>query len=353
MIKAGVIGLGYWGPNILRNFHQHPNIEVAKAADRSERARKAMKAIYPAVSYVEDGLDVIQDPEIQAVAIATPVATHYPLVREALSAGKHVWVEKPITRDAAQAAELVALAEERGLILMVDHTFIYTPAVEKLKDVLVRGELGDMYYYDSVRVNLGLFQNALSVLWDLAPHDLAIMDYLIDRPIEWVQAVGARHAGQEHETLAYVAVQFADNILGHLHVNWLAPAKIRQVVMVGSKRMCVYDDTEPSEKVKIYDRGVELKSIQGLHDALVQYRLGDMHVPALPSSEALGRATTHFVHCIQTGTRPMTDGRSGLRVVEILDAAERSLSNEGQRIHLKATIDADAVGPRALETARS
>lgn len=333
MIKAGIIGLGYWGPNLLRNFCKNPAIEVVIAADPRPEARSALQGQYPSVRYVEDGMAVIDDPEVAAVAIATPVHTHYPLAKAALEAGKHVWIEKPLTDNAEQAAELVALAEKNDLILLTDHTFIYTPAVEKLKDLVLRGELGDIYYYDSVRVNLGLFQNELSVLWDLGPHDVSIMQHLIDRPMKWVQAVGAKHAGQPQETLAYITVQFEDNIIGHVHVNWLAPAKIRQVIVGGSKRMCIYDDNEPSEKIKIYDKGVELKSIEGIHSALVQYRLGDMHAPALPNQEALARATAHFAHCIKSHTQPITDGQAGLSVVQVLEAAQQSMAEQGRRVY--------------------
>ncbi len=333
MIKAGIIGLGYWGPNLLRNFYKNRDMDVVMAADPRPEARAGLQSQYPTVRYVEDGMEVIDHPDVTAVAIATPVQTHYPLAKAALEAGKHVWVEKPLTDNAGQAAELVQLAEKNELVLLTDHTFVYTPAVEKLKDLVLRGELGDIYYYDSVRVNLGLFQNELSVLWDLGPHDVSIMQHLIDKPMRWVQAVGAKHAGQSLETLAYITVQFEDNIIGHVHVNWLAPAKIRQVIVGGSKRMCIYDDNEPSEKIKIYDKGVELKTIEGIHSALVQYRLGDMHAPALSNDEALARATTHFVHCIKSQTQPITDGRAGLGVVRVLEAAQQSMAQDGQRVY--------------------
>ncbi len=333
MIKAGIIGLGYWGPNLLRNFCKNPDIEVVAAADSRPDAFDGLQREYPSVRFFEDGMALIDDPEISTVAIATPVHTHYDLAKAALEAGKHVWVEKPLTDNVEQAAELVRLAEGNNLVLLTDHTFVYTPAVEKLKDLLLRGELGDIYYYDSVRVNLGLFQNELSVLWDLGPHDVSIMQHLIDKPMKWVQAVGAKHAGQQQETLAYITVQFEDNIIGHVHVNWLAPAKIRQVIVGGSKRMCIYDDNEPSEKIRVYDKGVELKTIEGLHSALVQYRLGDMHAPALHNQEALARATAHFVHCIKSHTQPITDGQAGLAVVRVLAAAEQSMREEGKRVH--------------------
>jgi predicted dehydrogenase len=282
--------------------------------------------------------DIFKHPEVEAVAIATPVHTHYALVKQALHSGKHVLVTKPLTSDVAEAQELVALAEQKGLTLQVDHTFIYHPAVEKLKEIVVQGELGDLYYFDSVRINLGLLQSDVSVLWDLAPHDISIMQYLIDRPVQWVQAVGACHVGGQVESMAYIAVQFADNVLGHCHVNWLAPMKIRLVMLGGSRRMVVYDDNLVTEKVKLYDKGVTLNSMEGLYEALVQYRNGDMHAPAIANSEALGREVKHFICCIQQGKRPLTDGRAGLSVVKILAAAQESIRKDGQRIPLPASL---------------
>jgi predicted dehydrogenase len=271
-------------------------------------------------------------PEVDAVVIVTPVSTHYSLVKEALHAGKHVLATKPLTNDVGQAEELVELAEQKGLVLQVDHTFIYHPAVEKLKDIVARGELGDLYYFDSVRINLGLFQSDVSVIWDLAPHDISIMQYLVDRPVKWVQAIGACHAGQQVESMAYITVQFADNVLGHCHVNWLAPMKVRMAMIGGSRRMAVYDDIQVTEKVKVYDKRVTLSSIEGLYEAMVQYRSGDMYAPAIENSEALGREVRHFLFCIRQGKRPLTDGRAGLSVVKILAAAQESIRNGGQQI---------------------
>jgi predicted dehydrogenase len=299
----------------------------------AERGEKIALA-YPSITFTQEMAKVLGHPAVQAVVIATPVHTHYALVKQALEAGKHVLVTKPLTSDVAQAQELVALADAKGLILMVDHTFIYHPAVEKLKDIVVRGELGDLYYFDSVRINLGLFQSDISVVWDLAPHDISIMEYLIDRPVEWVQAVGACHAGQHLESMAYITVQFAENILGHCHVNWLAPMKIRMVMVGGSRRLAVYDDNLVTEKVKIYDKGVSLHTVEGLYEALVQYRSGDMYAPAIDRSEALAREVKHFLHCMRYHKRPVTDGLAGLRVVQILAAAHESLKNEGRRVAL-------------------
>jgi predicted dehydrogenase len=336
-LKIGIVGLGYWGPNLVRNFSSIPESKVAICCDiREERCQK-IAGLYPGTECTQRMEDVFRHPEVEAVAIATPVCTHYALVKQALHAGKHVLVSKPLTSDVAQAEELVELAEEKGLVLQVDHTFIYHPAVEKLKDIVVRGELGDLYYFDSVRINLGLFQSDVSVIWDLAPHDISIMQYLIDRPVKWVQAAGACHAGQRVESMAYITVQFADNVLGHCHVNWLAPMKIRSVIIGGSRRMAVYDDNLVTEKVKLYDKGVTLTSIEGLYEALVQYRNGDMYAPAIANSEALGREVKHFLFCIQQGKKPLTDGRAGLCVVRILAAAQESIRRDGQQIALPAS----------------
>ncbi|MGH7380636.1 MAG: Gfo/Idh/MocA family protein [Candidatus Methylomirabilales bacterium] len=333
-IKIGIVGLGYWGPNFVRNFFAVPESKVVICCDiNTDRCQKIAR-LYPGIEYTQKADDVFAHPEVQAVAIATPVHTHYGLVKQGLSAGKHVLITKPLTSDVAQGQELVDLADEKGLVLLVDHTFVYHPAVEKLKDVIVRGELGDLYYFDSVRINLGLFQQDVSVIWDLAPHDISIMQYLIDRPVQWVQAVGGRHAGQAVESMAYITVQFADNVLGHCHVNWLAPTKIRLVMVGGSRRMAVYDDNLVTEKIKIYDKGVTRNTIEGLYEAMIQYRSGDMYAPAIDTSEALGREVKHFIFCIQQGKRPITDGRVGLRVVRILAAAQESIRKDGQRIFL-------------------
>jgi predicted dehydrogenase len=331
-VRVGVIGLGYWGPNLVRNFSGSSNSKVVICCDlQPERCRK-LAVQYPNVQYSQNVRDVIDHPDVNAIVIATPVRTHYSLVQEALLAKKHVLVTKPITDDLAQAQELVDLADKMKVVLQVDHTFIYHPAVEKLKDIVTRGELGDLHYFDSVRINLGLFQSDVSVLWDLAPHDISIMDYLIDRPVEWVQAIGASHAGHKSESMAYITVQLADNILGHCHVNWLAPMKTRLVMLGGSRRLAVYDDNLVTEKIKIYDKGITRTTIEGLYDALVQYRNGDMYAPAIENSEALAREVRHFNHCIQHSIKPITDGRAGLRVVTILTAAQESIRNDGKRV---------------------
>jgi predicted dehydrogenase len=331
-IGVGIIGLGYWGPNLVRNFNAASDSKVVIACDlQTERCNK-LAVQYPNVEFSQNVRDVFAHLGVDAIVVATPVQTHHSLVKQALLARKHVLVTKPIADDLAQARELVALADEMKLVLQVDHTFIYHPAVEKLKDVVVRGELGELYYFDSVRINLGLFQSDVSVLWDLAPHDVSIMEYLIERPIEWVQAIGASHAGHQSESMAYITVQFADNILGHCHVNWLAPMKTRLVMIGGSRRLAVYDDNLVTEKVKIYDKGIRRSTIEGLYDALVQYRNGDMYAPAIENTEALSREIKHFNHCIRHQKNPITDGRAGVRVVSILSAAQESIRNDGKRV---------------------
>lgn len=334
-IKVGIIGLGYWGPNLLRNFWTFPEAKVSIGCDLKVDRIQKIAALYPGVEFTQKALDVIRHPEVQAVAIATPVHTHYQLVEEALLAKKHVLVTKPLTNDVEQARKLVRLADDMGLVLLVDHTFVYHPAVETLKGLINAGELGDLYYFDSVRINLGLFQHDVSVIWDLAPHDVSIMEHLINRPVQWVQAIGACHAGQKVESMAYLTLQFDGNVIGHCHINWLAPMKIRLVTVGGSRRMAVYDDNLVTEKVKIYDRGVTINSTERLYETLVQYRSGDMFAPAIKRTEALSQEIKHFVDCIRDRKRPLTDGRAGLRVVKILAAAHESLRRESTRIAIR------------------
>src|SRR6266542_3262834 len=328
-VKVGVIGLGYWGPNLVRNFNASSDSKVVVCCDLQPDRCRRLAVQYPNFKYSQKIRDVIDDPDVNAIVIATPVNTHHALAKEALLAKKHVLVTKPITDNLVQAQELVDLADKMKVVLQVDHTFIYHPAVEKLKDIVARGELD---YFDSVRINLGLFQSDVSVLWDLAPHDISVMEYLIERPVEWVQAIGASHAGHKSESMAYITVQFAGNILGHCHVNWLAPMKTRLVMLGGSRRLAVYDDNLVTEKIKIYDKGITRTTIEGLYDALVQYRNGDMYAPAIENSEALGREIKHFNHCIQHSSKPITDGRAGVRVVSILTAAQESIRRNGKRV---------------------
>lgn len=333
-MKVGVIGLGYWGPNLLRNFLSTDGVDKVSAADLNAQRLKVAAKKLPAANYTSHYAELLKSPEIDAVAIATPVSTHFKLAKEALENGKHVLLEKPMTASVAEAEDLISLADRKQLTLMVDHTFIYTGAVRKIQNLISSGELGDVHYFDSVRVNLGLFQHDVNVIWDLATHDLAIMDYLVAaRPVS-VAAFGVAHYNHV-EDVAYVIVNFNNGTIAHFHVNWIAPVKIRQILIGGSKKMVVYDDLEPSEKVKIYDKGVNIKSKEGIYEALIQYRTGDMYSPKLDGTEALSQLTSHFVECIRDSKTPITDGKSGLNVVRILEAAQQSITHNGELI----TID--------------
>jgi predicted dehydrogenase len=330
VIRVAVIGYGYWGPNLVRNFNQTDGATVVAVCDRSDERRWAVERLYPAVRTHAEVDDVLAATDVDAVAIATPVCTHFDLAMRALAAGKHVLVEKPMTSTVAEAETLVAEANERGLTLMVDHTFVYTSAVRRIRDLITDGGLGELYYYDSVRVNLGLFQHDVSVLWDLAVHDLSIMDFLLDRTPTHVSAVGMSHVAGEPVNMAYLTCHFDTTLIAHFHVNWLAPVKVRQTMICGSDRMVVFDDIETSEKVKVYDKGIIVGDRQAdLVERHVGYRTGDMWAPRLDTIEALGVEAAHFVDCVANGTTPCTDGRAGLRVVRILEAATKSLADRG------------------------
>jgi predicted dehydrogenase len=332
IMKLAIIGYGYWGPNLLRNFAEIEGAEVAWCVDqRPERCALAQKR-YPTIKVTGNIDDVLNAPDIDAVVIATPVSTHYPLAKKALERGKHVFVEKPMTGSVADGEELVALAQKKGLVLMVDHTFIYTGAVRKIKEVISRGELGNLYYFDSVRVNLGLIQHDTDVLWDLAPHDLSILAHLISEPPKFVSAIGSDHTGSGLVDVAYMTVQYASSLIAHFHVNWLSPVKVRQILIGGTRQMVVYDDMEPSEKVRLYDRGIKVTTREGIYKTLVDYRTGDMWAPKLEFREALAFECEHFVECVRTGRTPWSDGASGLAVVRLLEAASRSLAAQGQRV---------------------
>ncbi len=333
-----VIGYGYWGPNLVRNFTTCAATQVISVVDRDEGRRAAARTLYPWLATHADAAQVLSDPNIDAVAIATPTAAHHPLARAALEAGKHVLIEKPLASSVAQAEELVALAKERGRILMVDHTFVFTGAVRKIKEYIDAGTLGRVLYFDSVRVNLGLFQPDSNVIWDLAPHDLSILDFVLGRTPRWVSALGARHYGQ-NENLAYMTVGFDDDLLAHFHFNWVAPVKVRRIMIGGTQRMLVYDDTEPSEKIRLYDSGVTVQNQPNLerekaYNLLVQYRTGDVLAPRLDGTEALRRVVESFAHAVHTGTAPITDGHAGVRVVQLLEAAQESLRQDSAKIKL-------------------
>jgi predicted dehydrogenase len=335
MIGIGVIGYGYWGPNLVRNFGVTDGARVAAVCDQSPKRRAQVEAHYPAVKTFADPREMLADSSIDAVAIATPVSSHFELGMLALQAGKHVLVEKPITTTSEQAERLIAEADKRRLILMVDHTFVYTTVVRKIKELIEQGSLGQLYYYDSVRVNLGLFQHDVNVLWDLAVHDLSIMDFVLGRPPKMIAATGVASVPGQPESLAYLTCFFEDNLIAHFHVNWLAPVKIRRTMIGGSHKMIEWDDMQLSEKLRIYDKGITVNSgPEGLYQLKVGYRAGDMWAPHLNNVEALQVEARHFIECIGSGRRPTTDGHAGLRVVRILEAASKSVSQHGQPVQL-------------------
>jgi predicted dehydrogenase len=343
-IGIGVIGYGYWGPNLVRNFSEAPGARVTMVSDLREARLEEARLRYPALRTTTDWHALIEDPGVDAVVIMTPVATHFPLGTEALRAGKHVLMAKPLAASTAQALQLIDEAERRRLVLMVDHTFIYTGAVRRIKDLLDSGSLGRLYYYDSVRVNLGLFQSDVNVLWDLAVHDLSIMDYVLGRYPKAVAATGAAHVPGHPVNLAYLTCFFDDTLITHHHVNWLAPVKVRRTLVGGDRQMIVYDDIEPSEKVKVYNKGITLGSPQEtIYETLVSYRTGDMWAPHLSPVEGLRVEAQHFLECVGTGQQPLSDGPSALRVISILEAATQSLMRRGQPVELPALGEISAI----------
>jgi predicted dehydrogenase len=332
-MKIGVVGFGYWGPNLVRNFLSTPSVDGVVVFDSSEKRLQVARQKFPSIETVTRYEDLLKRDDVQAVAIATPVSTHFALGMKALEAGKHVLLEKPMAENGKQCEQMVDLAAEKKLALMVDHTFIYTGAVRKIKEMINEGRLGEIMYFDSVRVNLGLFQHDTNVLWDLAPHDLSIMDYLIGQDPVAVSAIGAKHYN-DMEDIAYLTVRYTSQLLAHFHVNWMSPVKVRKILIGGSKLMVVYDDMEPSEKLKVYDKGVDIKERESIYKVLVQYRTGDMWAPKVELGEALSLMCADFVDSVKTGRRPTTDGRAGMKVVRILEAAQQSLRAGGSMIDL-------------------
>jgi predicted dehydrogenase len=332
-IRVGVIGYGYWGPNIARNFNAADHAKVVAVSDyKGDALLRAQKAI-PGVAVSNDAQDIISSPDIDAVAVITPVSTHYDLTKKALLNGKHVFVEKPFTAKVQEAEDLIELAERKKLKIMVDHTFLFTGAVRKIKQLLEEGILGPLLYYDSERVNLGLFQHDVNVIWDLAPHDLSIMDYLLDDKPTAISASGKAHFNGM-EDIAYITVHFSNNIIGHFNVNWLSPVKVRKTLIGGEKKMLVWNDVEADEKIKIYDKGVDVTSREGVYELLVSYRSGDMWVPRVEQQEALRLEAEYFVDCIHNDEVPFNDGHAGLRVVRMLEACSSSLEKSGETVAL-------------------
>ena len=332
MLSIAVIGHGYWGPNLVRNFADLPGARVSWVTDLRPERLAPVSARYPTTKVSSDYQDAINDPSVDAVVIATPVSTHFTLGMAALQAGKHVLLEKPLASTADEAARLVDEADRRGLTLMVDHTFVYTPAVQKVRELTQAGELGDLYYYDSVRINLGLFQHDVNVLWDLAVHDLSIMDFVLDRQPVSVSATGLAHVPGRPENIAYMTMFFEAPLIAHVHVNWLSPVKVRRTLLGGSRRMVLFDDLEASEKIKVYDRGISVSAGADVYQMLVGYRTGDMWAPQLALREALHAEAAHFVDCIEHRRTPVTDGQAGLRVVRLLEAATESMKARGQLV---------------------
>jgi predicted dehydrogenase len=333
IVKFGVIGYGYWGPNVVRNLDRLDEAEVVAVCDRSAAARKKVAKAYPDVLVTDDSAELMSSPDIDAIAVVTPVWTHYELAKAALLNGKHIFVEKPFTSNAAQAQELIELAAQKNLKIMVDHTFLFTGAVTKIKQLLQDGALGKLYYYDSTRVNLGLFQHDVNVVWDLAPHDLSIIDHLIQKSPEAISATGQTHLNG-HEDVAFLTLYFPDKVIAHINVNWLSPVKVRTTLIGGEKKMLVWNDLEADEKIKIYDKGVNVTSREGLYDLLVHYRSGDMWAPQVEQVEALTRELAYFVNCIAKDETPINDGEAGLRVVRMLEAANQSISKRGELVYL-------------------
>jgi predicted dehydrogenase len=333
MINVGVIGFGYWGPNLVRNFAASDRFRVAAVCDREPKRLAAAARHYPALRTTTDPAEIFADPGIDAVAVATPVRHHYELALAALKAGKHVLVEKPVTETSEQARTLIDEAAKRGKVLLVDHTFIYTPAVQKMRQLVQSGELGEIYYYDSVRVNLGLFQHDVNVLWDLAVHDLSIIEYVLGKVPTAVSATGISHVAGAPENVAYLTLYFADSTIAHINVNWLAPVKVRQTLVSGSKKMIVFNELEPSEKLKVYDKGIVLADDQEQLNAVIAgYRTGDMWAPQLANTEALAVEAAHFADCIEGKAKPLTGGDMGHAVVKVLEAASRSLRERGASV---------------------
>jgi predicted dehydrogenase len=332
-VNFGVIGYGYWGPNIVRNLAAIEGSSVVSIAEMNAGARARAQKAHHGIHVTADAAELIASPNVDAVAVITPVWTHYELAKAALDNGKHVFVEKPFTSTTAQGEQLIEIASRKNLTIMVDHTFLFTGAVRKIRQLLDEGTLGKLYYYDSMRVNLGLFQHDINVLWDLAPHDLSIMDHLIQDSPEAVVATGQKHLNC-HEDVAFMTLYFPDNVIAHINVNWLSPVKVRTTLIGGEKRMLVWNDLEADEKVKIYDKGVNIASQEGVYDLLVSYRSGDMWAPQLEQGEALRQELAYFASCIESGQKPHNDGCAGLRVVRMLEAASTSLKERGALVQL-------------------
>jgi predicted dehydrogenase len=332
-MKIAVVGVGYWGPNLVRNLLNNKEIEEVVCFDVDKNRLNAVKQQFPAVACAESFEDVLGNDGIKAVAIATPVSTHFKLAKKALERGKHIFVEKPFTSNVKDATTLVELARKNKLKLMVDHIFMYNGAVRKIKEIIDSGEIGKIMYFDAVRINLGLFQHDVNVVWDLATHDLSIMDYLLAKSPVSVSAMGIGHFNHI-EDIAYMTLFFGDSCIAHFHVNWLAPVKVRRILIGGTQKMIVYDDMETVEKIRVYDKGVDVTTKEGIYETLIQYRTGDMYAPKFDMTEPLSMITGDFVRSIKDGAEPLSNGSIGLRIIKVLEAAERSIKADGCLIEL-------------------
>lgn len=343
MLKIGVIGCGYWGPNLIRNFSNLKTSKVLCCADLNEERLNHMKQLYPGLRTTTNFRDIVADPEIDAVVIATPVSSHYPVGKEALEAGKHVFVEKPLAKSIDEGKQLVDLARRKERILMVGHTFVYTAAVNKIRDLIWDGELGDIHYLATSRVNLGIFQSDINVVWDLAPHDVSIMNYVLNaRPIS-VSAIGQSYIRPGIEDVAFLLLRYPQSTIANIHVSWLNPNKIRSTTVVGSKKMLVYDDISSLEKIRIYDKGVTVTPhYDTFGEFHLSYRYGDISIPRLDDSEPLKIECQHFVDCIEKGAAPRSGGAHGLEVLLALDAADRSMREHGKEVTIEYPAGMDA-----------
>jgi predicted dehydrogenase len=333
VVRVGVIGYGYWGPNIVRNFHGQAHSRVTMVCDKSTKSVQRVQQSYPDMLVTGNADEILTATDIDAVAIVTPVHTHFDLAKKALENSKHVFIEKPFTCTSAQAEILIELAERKNLRIMVDHTFLFTGAVKRIRQLIDEDVLGDLYYYDSTRVNLGLLQHDVNVIWDLAPHDLSIMDYLIKEKPQAVVATGERHLNGVAD-IGFLTIYYPKNIIGHVNVNWLSPVKVRTTLIGGEKKMLVWNDLEADEKLKVYDKGVQVTNTEGVYQLLVSYRSGDMWSPKVEQLEALRVEASYFADCILNDKNPFNDGQAGLRVVRVLEAANQSLDQKGKIVNL-------------------
>lgn len=334
-LNIGVIGYGYWGPNIVRNFFANSDCTVKSVADGRQERLNLLSKNFPSIQTVRDGEALINSSEIDAIVIATPVYTHFGLAKRALQQGKHVLIEKPMTSSVAEADELIELATQKGLVLMADHTFLYTGAVQKMKEIIQTEVIGTPLYFDSARINLGLFQPDINVLWDLAPHDISILTYLITEEPESINATGISHTRNQVENIAYLTVNYNSDFIAHFNCSWSSPVKVRQTLIGGDKKMILYNDLEPSEKVRVYDTGYNHKTEEDKTRIMVDYRTGDVFIPKLSSREALAGVADDFVQSVLLKKDPLSNARLGRSVVKILEASQLSIKNKGKEVRIK------------------